>query len=477
MKIHLQQMELSDLGQSDGRLGLQGGLDWGENRLEADIHMNLLLADNNSLRADFVQTVLNASLAGKPKINFQLNGALELKTSQPLLQFRELDQLRSIRADNFNLQAASLEASLNGELALPELKGQGNLQVRGDIHELLACINYALASQQAGKNLHLEIAADSDGQLLKLSTLDLALDNLSFKSQASFDRQQEQMEIKGILEAGQINLDNYRLISLHPSGAQGAASPEHSGEKRESMAAAARLLTKVKADITLQVEGITQLFSAALSGQIQAENGHWKLEPLSVIFESGDLDLNANADFNALPPALKLQAKGTDLNLAGMVPQLRQGRLHSLSADLTGALGDNLLGSLNGVCSFHLDYLAFSLPVLSELNLDLPSFLQLEQASADFKLSRGVANTSNLSCRGAGLQAAGSGSIDLPRKLLNLHVGLQLGTPKIPLLISGSLDDPQISVDKEELLRSAGQLLNEDVIRQGVESLLPRLGR
>jgi hypothetical protein len=489
-RINLEQVELSGLGASGGRLGLRGGLDWGENRLAADIRMKLFLADENSLGADFTQTSLSAALAGKPELSLLLSGRLDLQSRVPLTRLRELDQIQSLEASDFTLRAAGLEAGLQGALALPAWSGQGSLQVNGDLHELLAWLGYRLAAPEAGKNLRLEIRADSDGQLLELSALNLALDGLSFKSRASFNRGQGQAEINGALEGEAIRADNYGLISLAPAERQKPGAPparrEPTTEKPGGASDVFSWLAKAKAEIGLTIKEVTvgKFTFSQIKGRLSGENGRWELQPLDLAFLGGKIDLNASADFNPLIPELKLQARAANLNLAGLAPSLRQGRVSALTADLTAQANDKFTASLNGVSSFHLENMAFSLPLPAELGQSLPSLLELEQAGGDFKLSRGVAATANLQGRGSGMQAAGAGSIDLPRQSLNMRLRLRLplglriiGSAEVPLIVSGAWDNPEISIDKAEMLKSAGQLLNEDLIRQGVDSLLPRLGR
>ncbi|MDR1397500.1 MAG: hypothetical protein LBJ14_07185 [Desulfarculales bacterium] len=540
LRLHLNRVRISELSASNGRAEIEGQLMWGRNKVEAEIDMGLFLDRANALEADFTAARLRAALEGRPEIDLVLEGRLALEAD--FSQLREFRQIERIRAFGFKVSGAGLEAALEGDFSPAALSGQGRLAAGGSLREALAWLGCRLASSQAGADLRLEASGSSDGKVITLSALNASLDSLKLQSQASLTLSRlllpEQARLTGSLDLGRINLDDYQLIALSPpaspqppppsqshprtsgggesyslpedepaaerAGPEGAVSdpapPAPAASGREETARPLDLLAllrRAEAEIALSGEqaALAGFKFTDIKGRIQGEKGVWRLSHLSLNFLAGRIEAAAAADLKPVPPLFSLDLKAEGLDLSGLSPALKQGRLQSLRANLS-ASGSDLVAGLNGAASFRVEKMAAVLPLPGELTRILPGQLQLDYASADFNIRRGIANTANLLSEGAGLKAAGQGSLNLPRQsmdmrvLVNLPLGIKLlGSAGVPLIISGPLNNPKVSVDEAELAREAGRAIidnqiteglgreNADRIREGVGGLLRGLGR
>jgi hypothetical protein len=541
LHLNLRRTRISGISRSDGRAEIEGQLSWGRNKVEADINMGLFLDGGNFLEADFTRTRLRASLDGQPEIALALEGRLALAAD--LSQLQEFGQIQRISANGFKVTAAGLEASLEGDFSPAALSGKGRLSVQGSLGEALSWLGYRLASPRAGANLRLEATGESDGKVISLSILNASLDSVNLQSQASLTLPGPAL-INGALHMGRINLDDYQLTlipsSVRPeTGARAQSNPrENVDEKsaraevptqnalrnasRESGGESARpqqeraavpagaeaesaalpfnflsFLRQATTGIALSGEEISLagLKFTNIKGRIKSEQGIWRLEPLTLDCRGGRIDLAASADLNPKLPALRLNAKAAGIDLSSLAPGLKQGRLQSLRANLSAEGGGDILTSLNGALNFRLEKMDAALSLPAELAPVLPGQLQMDYASADFNIRQGIAGTANLLSEGSGLKAAGKGSLSLPRQSIDMRVLVSLpqeikllGSAGVPLIISGPLSRPEVSVDKAELAREAGRALIDSQIteslggdagriRERVGGLLQGLGR
>jgi AsmA protein len=366
------------------------------------------------------------------------SGSLELAEFSPARLLRDLQMETPVTADPDALQRANLQASFSGN-----------------------------ASQLALENLILE------------------LDRSRFNGEMSV-RNFDQPKISFQLAVDEIDLDRYLEPASDEAAQADVAMPR---EELQGQEVQGRLTAE-----RLHMAGLD--FSNAEVG-VTLHAGRLRLNPLTAEFYGGSYSGDITLDSSGVTPVLSLDEKVDSIAFQRLVADLVDNDSLSGTAlghvRLTGrgANSSEVLGSLNGDLGLTLTEGALEgINIWYEIRRGMALYKGLAPPPAEpertvfsrmqlaASVKDGVVTTRKLAGELPFLTVSGNGAIDLGQSRVDLGLvaavrnspelskdplGSELRGKSLPFKVSGSLDDPSVSVDFEALLKSeaTGILLNK----------------
>ncbi len=321
------------------------------------------------------------------------------------------------------------------------------------------------------------------------------LDKTAFSGKGNFGlRPDGRILLNGEYSLGDIDLDPY-LAFVSADGreksASGARPPAQGKSAAQDEAELAKTLRNLSLDLGLKADSITisRLPLRKIQARLKAEEGRISIAPLTFTLAEGAGDIKVEAD-----------ARGTALvgRINGVIKSAQAGQIvravtgkESLSGilnlnwnvDGTGAAWPTLSRSLAGKAALSLT--RGNIPAFQIIPEDLPGLpaqradIAIEQFSASWVITNGIARSNDLALRATALSAHGGGSFDIPEQTMNYRVNILLpALPTVPAVIAGPLASPRYSVDKVEFLRGTakGILETPGKAGQGIEKTGEGLG-
>lgn len=331
------------------------------------------------------------------------------------------------------------------------------------------------------------------GSEIALTEIDLALDQSRFAGELSV-RNFEQPKIGFELSVDEIDLDRY----LEPAGGSGGTAAEEAvampreelrGQEIEGRLAAGRL----------RLAGVD--FTAAEVG-VSVRDGRLRLHPLTGEFYGGRYSGDIGLDGSAAVPVLSLDETIDSVAFRRLVADLVDSEAISGTAEgfarLTGEgrTSDEVLGSLHGDVGLTLTEGALEgINIWYEIRRGMalykgvappepePDRTVFSRMQVSAGVDRGVVTTRELIGELPFLTLSGSGTVDLARSRVDLGMvaavssspdlatdplASELRGRSLPFRVTGTLDDPAISIDWKTLL--AGEIADRLLDKLGLGS-------
>ena len=308
-------------------------------------------------------------------------------------------------------------------------------------------------------------------------------------------------EVRGSLSVDRLDLNPYLGSAPAPAGATkgGAAAPAAgkpaavtTAAKKEGWSDAPIDVSALRAanvDLALEAGAITagKVAIGKSTVRIVLRDGRLTLDPIAVALYLGTLKGRMALDAAGAVPAVTAQI-AMDKVAAG--PLLAAVANYN---DLTGDLGGNvdlssqgaterqLIGALAGKGRLSLGHGAFA-------GIDLVGLVkgaggsggrtEITEASGSFTVARGVATNRDLRLASSLLSATGSGTVDLPQRILDYRLNTKLASAiSVPVKVSGPWDHiawaPDLAAAIGGVIKQPGKLL--DSAKGGLGKLLPGL--
>jgi AsmA protein len=358
----------------------------------------------------------------------------------------------------------ALEASVDGKLAVTDglrLYGSADVSVRR-LRELAKWFGIDDASVLDLQDLRIKSSLDWGAGTLTFSRATVSVDGNEGAGALALATSSPVPAIDATLAFQKLDLTRYSPVaSLWPAVWSAA------GESGAS-------LTSLDVDLRMSAAKVMLPYVQTGRGAvtIALKNGRLLADVAELELEGGSFSGQMNADFTGSVPRYSVRGKLENVDAGRCVSELLhrnplQGRANIL-LDLVGSGGAaaDVLSSLSGKVNFNLNE-------GGRLGLDLRALryavqrgvakgwsaagkgqTALEQLDARLSLHTGVVFAEQLQAKGGGLTINGSGSINMPQRLLD--VTLQFGNaggerPGIggdAVVLSGPWNDPVISADR-----------------------------
>lgn len=221
------------------------------------------------------------------------------------------------------------------------------------------------------------------------------------------------------------------------------------------------------------------------------QNGILNITSVTAPFYQGNLEGQAKVDLNASTPKMHIQAKIANVQaeplLADLAPsdKLKLTGTGNVELQVTtaGLTGDAIVKNLNGtskiifkdgvIKGIDIGYLvdsAYAFATRKSMPTDKTDETKFGSLTANAVIRDGVIHNNDLYLNSSRFETRGNGSIDLVNKKINYllkttkpvtpdqknNLENMYGIP-IPILLSGSLNKPSISLDMNELMKAIAQ--------------------
>jgi AsmA protein len=274
--------------------------------------------------------------------------------------------------------------------------------------------------------------------------------------------------------AGRLGADSLDLDAYAPPGPE-TAKPAPAAPPAAPAALAA--LPHTRLDVAVGRLTAAGLALKDLAVSAEAKDGALRIAPLTASLYEGNIRAEARAEIKNAAPALSLRIEAAQLALEPLsrdaTGQARLSGTAGFSADLAaaGLTAKELLASLGGSAKFTLRQGAvFGVSITPQSLQSLDALLgaarpaqsqgqtRYDSVSASFRLDHGQARTTDIAVSAPQLSATGAGTINLPQRTLDLKiVAHPLNLAAVPVKVSGSIDNPDVSLDAAAAL--AGVIL------------------
>lgn len=359
----------------------------------------------------------------------------------------------------------ALEASIDGKLAVTDglrLYGSADVSVRR-LRELAKWFGIDDASVLDLQDLRIKSSLDWGAGTLTFSRATVSVDGNEGAGALALATSSPVPAIDATLAFQKLDLTRYSpAASLWPAvwsaaGESGSAS-----------------LTSLDVDLRMSAAKVMLPYVQTGRGAvtIALKNGRLLADVAELELEGGSFSGQMNADFTGSVPRYSVRGKLENVDAGRCFSELLhrnplQGRANIL-LDLVGSGGAaaDVLSSLSGKVNFNLNE-------GGRLGLDLRALryavqrgvakgwsaagkgqTALEQLDARLSLHSGVVFAEQLQAKGGGLTINGSGSINMPERLLDVALqfgnaaGERAGAGGDAVVLSGTWNDPVISADR-----------------------------
>ncbi len=474
----------------DGRLDAQGRIVDSDGKLAvADLNARLVKPDHHAI--DVTGTVgalpfgdANLALSGSIRQSPQLPAAMvphgPYAVSGKLKGDLGKLALADLKVENDAAAAVRVRASG----AIGDVLTQSDVRIEATVTApSLAALDAALPGDSGAVSAEMKVTPGADGAI-EVSGATFKVGEMTLTGKAAYRPEQT---LTGEFHAPHLVLDK-----LLGTGGQGQRV---FSETPLPLAA----LAGVDADVALIVDKISigDHVGEKLVVRLVASDGmaRFNLEPFA--FDGGEIGATMEVDATATPPAVRLEGRGSGVNLAAISAFTKQptaltgradvdirvaGRGASARAIAAGLAGEVAMVAANGTIESELVNLIaadlateiFSQATDSRANTPLQCLL------ADFSIHRGLADAKALFLSTDKIIVTGEGRVNLGEEQYDLSL---LPAPKDPSLFSlaqrvnvtGPLTDPSVTPDAGSLAWSAVQALVGNALLPGAGLLLPML--
>ncbi|SBV97728.1 exported hypothetical protein [uncultured delta proteobacterium] len=297
--------------------------------------------------------------------------------------------------------------------------------------------------------------------------------------------------LKSDITVGALDLDKYTAAmgsaKQAPPAAQKDATREKTGGKAPSGDEGLRtLLRTIFLDLRIAMESLTvaKVPVKNIKASIKSDQGLLVAKPVTMTVAEGPVTLEASVD--ARGKDIRSRVTG-DWKAAkvGSLLQAATGKT-SLTGDLDASWGLNLTGTawpeaaktLEGKASANFTNGAMQgfklipsgIPGLPAHTMNLTNL----RGSGTWNIAKGVAHNNDLIAKAVGLDAVGTGKIDIPDQSLFYNVTVELPTlPELPnltvlpVVISGKFDSVSYGIDQPALLRDTAKSILDPTTKAG----------
>ena len=502
-------MELTEFGLSTGRVKLGKPVDLAVGFLLAmDKDQAVRVQLESRLETDRTLSVMNASdlvltldLTG-PELP---GGAMQVSSTVTSVNLGLEDGALSVKGLQVEALGAMLEAELTGSQVLsdkPNINGKLSVPSMSP-RDLLNSLGSPLLTSdpKAMSEFSLQSDLSYDGKTVKLENLQAGLDQTRMNGQFSVvDLERQALSFDLAVDA--IDLDRY----LPPTEEEaGAGTDETATDTEIDMSVLKNLNAKGQLKIGRLLLSGLEFTDAQVS--VNAADGVLRLHPLKTRFYGGEYAGDVRLDASGDQPRLSLNERLIGVQLAPVLKVLSDHEFASGSAgggftlSATGKTVKGMLASLTG----NLD-LAVTEGALE--GVDVVYELQRAQAllakqvpqartgkartafdtmKVTGKVDNGTVSSDDLDISTAVLKITGAGAVSLVEQTLDyrLKARVQEATPAdatqdlgqlrgatIPLRIGGTLSDPKVSVDMQDVLVDQAKKELEDTLTEKLKKKL-----
>ncbi|MCJ7556012.1 MAG: AsmA family protein [Gammaproteobacteria bacterium] len=463
-----------------------------ESRLESDRSLSALEASN---------LVLSLDLTG-PDLP---GGAMQVSGTVTSVNLGLEDGALSVKGLQVKALGANLEAELSGRQVMsdkPQISGRLSVPSMSP-RDLLARLGSPLLTSDPKVMSEFSLQSDLsyDGKTAKLENLKASLDQTHLNGQFSVvDLTRQALSFDLAVDA--IDLDRY----LPPTEEDAGAKTDEAGTDTDIDTSGLK---------TLNARGQLRVGQLTLSGlvftdarvNVNAADGVLRLHPITTRFYGGEYAGDVRLDASGDQPSLSLNERLTGVQLAPVLKVLSDHEFVSGSAgggftlSATGKTVKGMLASLTG----NLD-LAVTEGALE--GVDLMYELQRAQAllakqvpqartgeartafdamKVTGKVDKGVISSDDLDISTAVLKISGAGTVSLVEQNLDYRLKAlvqeappadatqdlgQLRGATIPLRIGGTLSDPKVSVDMQDVLVDQAKKELQDAVMEKLKKKL-----
>lgn len=463
-----------------------------ESRLESDKSLSVLNAS---------ELVLNLNLTG-PDLP---GGAMEVGSTVSSVSLGLEDGALSVQGLQVKTLGAELLVELTGKQVLsdkPEISGKLSVPSMSP-RDLLARLGSPLVTSdpKALSEFSLQSDLSYDGKTAKLDKLQASLDQTRLSGQFSVvDLARQALSFD--LAVDTIDLDRY----LPPADEGAEASPDETATDTEIDTSGLK---------TLNAKGQLKIGRLVLSGleftdaqvNVNAADGVLRLHPLQTRFYGGEYAGDVRLDASGDQPRLSLNERLTGVQLAPVLKVLSDHQFVSGSAgggftlSAAGKTVKGMLASLTGNLDLAVTEGALEgVDVVYELQR-AQSLLakQVPQARSGAartpfdamkvtgKVDKGVISSDDLNISTTVLKITGAGTVSLVEQSLDYRLKAQvqeappadatqdlgqLRGATIPLRIGGTLSEPKVSVDLEDVLVDQAKKELQDAVMEKLKKKL-----
>ncbi len=416
---------------------------------------------------------------------------------------------QTLKAPTFQAQAgaAILAGSLGGDkiIEAPSLHGSFKLEPLR-LREFLAQLGTDLPKTRDVKVLS-KLAASTEfkygANALHLDKLDLQLDDTQLRGTLAVTN----IESKALtfdLNVDNIDIDRY----LAPQTAEPppAAKPD---EKPADLPTAIVRALRLSGNFSISNAKAAGLALSNLRVTLQAKDGVLHLSPIKASLYGGEYAGDITYDAHEAIPSIKLDQQMTGVDMApllkdGFKSERLSGRGNAnmklagagrtsdeLTRNLLGRVDANLtIGAVNGIDLWF--EISRAQALLKQQAMPAGSDDKRTKFDA-FKMSAdiagGIATTKDLNVASQNLRVTGGGTSNLLTKAINYHVVAtilkappsgqgselsQLNLADIPVEISGTMNDPKVRPDLQDILKSKLKQKLQDTIQDKLKGFLSR---
>ncbi|GAB4189536.1 MAG: AsmA family protein [Wenzhouxiangellaceae bacterium] len=442
-------------------------------------------------------------------VGFSMGGTITAD-DQPLVENLSIDGLINVAADLSRIVLPSLQLSAD----LPGADADIEIETRGEVSSLSPLrikLENVEAELESGE-LEAVFAGALDVAMEPTPRLQLAQSTLTVNDQ--------QLTLQGDVVVGEpssfkLDVGGDRL-DLRPFSQASASAATSTTASAETSGAAAggeeqpldlSVLRQWRMDVNLRL-GQVVLPNVELNdvvGTLRGRDGLLTLDPLQARLFNGQFNGSASIDARQNPPRVRLQPRLEGIavqSLLGVItesaPARGDGSLR-LDIEFAGLDVQQALQSLDGQGEFELldgALIGVDLNRLLNEELSRSNFGNVSQAfggetvfeslSGRFDAQSGILTLPAVNMDTLQFGLSGTGKVDLPQQQLNYNLDLKLGEqlrgtlPErlvdltngvIPLSVSGSITEPTVTVNLENLAQRA---VEKEVRKQG-SRLLERL--
>jgi AsmA protein len=389
-------------------------------------------------------------------------------------------QVMNLSGLNVNLAGLSLKASASGEKIMdaPLIKGTvetGEFSPR----ELMTSLGIeppATADPAVLGSASLAGNYRIDEKSVALSGLKAKLDDSTLRGDFSATTGDTTV-LRAKLNVNQIDVDRY----LAPESE--AAPEEEAGAGEIDVTDLRKLDAAASLDIgTLKVSGLTL---TKVTANAVVKDGQLVVSPLGAQLYGGSVEGKMTVDGRGQAPRMQFNQALTGVQVGGLlgdladVDRLTGEAAFSINLDTAGSTQKQLLSSLDGDMSFELaDGIIRGFNITHGLQTAVALFDRKAPPEADSpdtvfqdfrgsaKVQKGVVRSDDLSAVLPNLNVTGAGAVDLANQTLDYRLkatvpkgqaakdaGLgKLAGKSVPVMITGTLDDPSVSADVGALI-------------------------
>ncbi|GAB6038726.1 AsmA family protein [Fundidesulfovibrio butyratiphilus] len=385
--------------------------------LDADIHLRDRRVEARSLVLDLAGT--------------RLGGEIDARLGEPAVQLRG-----KLSGDEFDPRALCRVLGLSLPSALPPT---------------------------ALTRARLDLAFEATPERARVEGKALRLDDTTFSLTAE-GRFAPRPSLEAWIKADTLDLNHYQPLSE-----QAETAPEHAA-RAEKPAPLMRAAPPVALSLEVGTLRAGKLLLTEVAARGRARGSGVTVESFRARLYGGHASGTLEADLGRPVPAWSAHADVRSVALAPLLVDLLgksvlSGRLDT-SGDLTaeGLEGKRMLRTLNGKTAIIIAHGAIqglSLPVATVAGPNGLQSVPFEKAWANVRFTNGVAASTDCNVVAPPNRLLVHGWVNLPARTLSLAAIATLGGTTVPILASGSLDNPAVSVNTQALAKN----LLEDVAK------------